>query len=336
VLKVTGVKVTPLAFGNSDLVKVGQRVIAVGNPFGFDETVTQGIISAKGRSMEDSATDFFQTDAAINPGNSGGPLVDLRGEIIGINSSIYADSDSGGWQGLGFAIPSNTVRRAMEAIIKNGRVPHGYLGVEVLSPEMAQQMGMADIDGAYVKGVTPGSPAEKAGIRQGDIITSLGDHAVHDFTGLRTQIAGVETGTQVPVGVQRGNQAVTLMVQIVEQTPDAPGHLPEQKAEPIEPAASPTPGADAGLLAGVHVTEIPPDHAEDLPPHAHGVMVTGVDDDSLAAGSLQQSDVIEEIDHLPIHSVPEYEQAASEVTGQQVLLSICRGRERSFTVVTAR
>ncbi len=332
VLKVTGLKVTPLAFADSDQVKVGQRVIAVGNPFGFDETVTQGIISAKGRAMEDSANDFFQTDAAINPGNSGGPLVDLRGEILGINSSIYAGSGSGSWQGLGFAIPSNTARRALEAIIKLGRVPHGYLGVMVPSAEMAERLGLPEIDGAYVHAVTPGSPAEKAGIREGDIITSLASHPVHNFNELRAQIANVDTGTQVPVGIQRGSEAVTLTAQIIEQPRDDTGSDQGESAAADAPATD----ADSALLAGIHVTEIPPHDERELPPHAHGVMVSSVDDNCPAAGSLQQSDVIEEIDHVPIHSVAEYEQAAGAVTGEQVLLSICRDRRRSFTVVTAQ
>ena len=331
VLKVTGVKVTPLAFADSDQVKVGQWVVAVGNPFGFDETVTDGIISAKGRAMEDSANDFFQTNAAINPGNSGGPLLDLRGEIIGINSSIYAGAGTGSWQGLGFAIPSNTARRALAAIIKTGRVAHGYLGVNVRSPELAARMGLPQVDGAYVSAVTPGSPAEKAGIRKGDIITALGSHPVHNFTELRTQIAGVETGSSVAVAVRRGSESVTLTAQIVEQ----PESVARNGASPANGA--PQANDDQGILAGVHVMEIPPDHEEDLPPHAHGVMVSDVDDNSPASGSLQQSDVIEEIDHVPIHSVPEYQQAAAAITGQQqVLLSICRDRRRSFAVVTAQ
>lgn len=328
ILKVNGLKVTPLAFADSDLVKVGQRVIAVGNPFGFDETVTQGIISAKGRAMEDSANDFFQTDAAINPGNSGGPLVDLRGEIIGINASIYAGSGSGSWQGLGFAIPANTARRALEAIIKTGHVPHGYLGVMVPSAELAARMGLPEIDGAYVNAVTPGSPAEKAGIRKGDVITSIGQHPVHNFNELRNQVAGVPSGSAVTVGIQRGTEAVTVTAQVadqpIEQSPAVPG------------AAPPPADADPGVLAGVHVIEIPPDHAEDLPPNAHGVMVSSVDDNCPASGTLQQSDVIEEIDEEPIHSVPEYEQAVGAITGERVLLSICRDRRRSFAVVTSR
>lgn len=243
VLKVTGIKVTPLAFADSDTIKVGQRVIAVGNPFGFDETVTQGIISAKGRAMEDSANDFFQTDAAINPGNSGGPLVDIHGEIVGINSWIISNSSgSGSWQGLGFAIPANTAKRALEAIIKTGHVPHGYLGV----------------------------------------------------------------------------------------VPGAQSNNPSPPADDL-----PSDGAN-GLLAGVHVMEIPPDHEQDLPAHAHGVMVTSVDDNCPATGTLQQSDVIEAIDHVPIHSVAEYQAAASALPGGKALISICRDRRRSFTVVTAQ
>jgi len=332
VLKVTGLKVTPLPFADSDQVKVGQRVIAVGNPFGFDETVTQGIISAKGRAMEDSANDFFQTDAAINPGNSGGPLVDLRGEIIGINSSIYG-SDSGSWQGLGFAIPANTARRALEAIIKLGRVPHGYLGVMMPDQELAAHMGLGQIDGAYVSGVKPGSPAEKAGIRQGDIITSLAQHPVHSFSDLRSQVAGIDTGTKVAVGVQRGSENVTLTAEIIEQPVDG---VAKGEGQASAPSTSEPADVSGGLLAGVHVTEIPPNHPEGLPADAHGVMVSGVDKNCPATGALQQDDVIEGIDHLPIHSVSEYQQAAAEVSGQAVLLSICRGPRRSSTVVTAQ
>jgi serine protease Do len=338
VLKVTGIKVTPLAFADSDKVKVGQRVIAVGNPFGFDETVTQGIISAKGRAMEDSVNDFFQTDAAINPGNSGGPLVDLRGEIIGINSSIYAGSGSGSWQGLGFAIPANTARRALEAIIKNGRVPHGYLGVMVPSPELAARLGLPEIDGAYVYNITPDSPAEKAGIRKGDIVRSIGHHPVHSFSDLRTQIAGLDTGSQVAIGIQRGSESVTLNAQIAEQPDDqSPRASSKATANPGSAPATPSsPDAGPALLGGIHVIDIPPDHQEDLPPNAHGVMISSVDDNCPATGTLQQSDVIEEIDHAPIHSVPEYNRAVATVAGDGVLLSICRDRHRSFAVIRVR
>jgi serine protease Do len=335
VLKVDGLKVTPLAFADSDQVKVGQRVIAVGNPFGFDETVTQGIISAKGRAMEDSANDFFQTDAAINPGNSGGPLVDLRGQILGINSSIYTGSGpgSGSWQGLGFAIPSNTARRALEGIIKYGRVPHGYLGVRSPGKEMSARMGLPDIDGAYIIGVTPGSPAEKAGIRRGDIILSIGQHPIHNSTQLKNQIAGLFAGSKIIVGVERDNKTTALTAQVGDQPSDDQQAAQRPQPTPTTPPAAPP---QPSLLAGVHVMEIPPDHAQDLPPHAHGVMVADIDPNTPASEALQQSDVIEEIDHVAIHSVPEYNQAINLLAGPSVLLSICRDRHRSFTVITAR
>ncbi len=331
VLKVSGVKVTPLAFGDSDQVKVGQRVIAVGNPFGFDETVTQGIISAKGRAIEASANEFFQTDAAINPGNSGGPLVDIRGEIIGINAAILEGQESGGWEGVGFAIPSNTARRALDEIIKTGRVSHGYLGVEIMTPEEAASKGMQEIDGAYVKGVRPGSPAEKAGIQKEDVITSIGAQPVHSFNDLHNQIVGLEAGSQVNIGLKRDGKAMTLTAQIDELPQNESATDEEQQPSEEE---TPPPGAGPSLLAGIDVTEIPPDHEEDLPPNAHGVMVASVDDNSPASGTLQQSDVIEEIDHVPIHSVAEYKQALSEITGSRVLLLICRDGHRSFALVT--
>jgi serine protease Do len=334
VLKVTGVKVTPLPFGDSDQVKVGQRVIAIGNPFGFDETVTQGIISAKGRAMEESANDFFQTDAAINPGNSGGPLVDLRGEIIGINSSIYG-SNSGSWQGLGFAIPANTARRALEAIIKTGHVAHGYLGVMVPNAELSERMGLPAIDGAYVNAVTPNSPAQKAGIRRGDIIVSIGEHPVHNFTELRNQIAGVDIGSQVAIGLQRGSDKVTLDAKVIEQPNDGSGATAQEAQSGDQPADEPG-AAQNGLLVGVHVMPIPEGHEQLLPPHAHGVMVESIDQNCPANGTLKPADVIEEIDHAPINSVAEYREAASLLGGQQVLLSICRDKRRSFTVVTAQ
>jgi len=332
VLKVTGLNVTPLAFGDSDQVQVGQRVIAVGNPFGFDETVTQGIICAKGRAMENSSNDYFQTDAAINPGNSGGPLINVRGEIIGINSLVYGGSGSESRQGLGFAIPANTARRVLDDIIKTGRVPHGYLGIISPDPELAARMGLPEIDGAYVISVTQGSPADKAGILKGDVITAIGSHPVHSFSDLRTQASGLEAGSSVQISVVRGGQSATVTANIVEQ----PKIDDESGQQPAQGAVSPAENSVSGLLAGVHVEEIPPSQAPNLPPDAHGVMVTAVDGDSPAERTLQQGDVIEQIDHLAIHSVPEYQQAASAVTGSRALLEICRDGRRAFTVIDAQ
>jgi serine protease Do len=193
VLKIDLANLTPLSLGDSDKVKVGQIVMAIGNPFGLEESVSQGIISAKDRrAMNDSQVEFFQTDTAINPGNSGGPLVNIRGEVIGINSAIY--SESGGNQGIGFAIPSNVVKAAMGSIISKGRVIRGYLGVgiQAVTKEIAEQFKLDSVRGALVTDVTPGSPAEKAGIIRGDVIRKVNDYDVKDAVSLVSRIASTD------------------------------------------------------------------------------------------------------------------------------------------------
>ena len=181
VLKISLPNLTPLPLADSDQVKVGQIVFAIGNPFGLRESVSQGIISARDRrGISDSSVEFFQTDTAINPGNSGGPLVDIRGEVVGINSVIY--SESGGNQGIGFAIPSNLVRRTLKSIIEKGRVVKSYLGVSVqqVTRDLAEQFRLDPPIGAIVTEVDPGSPAEKAGIIRGDVIQKINGHEVRD------------------------------------------------------------------------------------------------------------------------------------------------------------
>ena len=218
VLKINASDLKPLPLGNSDQVKVGQLVFAIGNPFGLDESVSMGIISAKGRrAADDSAREFFQTDTAINPGNSGGPLVDVRGEIIGINSSIY--SGSGGWQGIGFAIPSNTANGVLQSLLKNGRIIRGYLGVGIqqLTPELARQFGRKEKTGAIVTQVTLGSPAEKGGILAGDIILKFNGVEIKNIPEFRNRVADTPVGSKVTLVIVRGNQEGLLTVEITEQ-----------------------------------------------------------------------------------------------------------------------
>lgn len=366
VLKVDGVDVTPLPFGDSDAVKVGQRVIAVGNPFGLEETVTQGIISAKGRrAMAESANEFFQTDAAINPGNSGGPLVDLRGQIIGINSSIY--SGSGGWQGVGFAIPSNVARRTMESILKKGRVVRGYLGIvmQPLTAELAQQLGLdAKTEGVLVAEVAPGSPAEKAGLKAGDVIVKFNGHEIGDTVELRSRVGEVTPDSKAEIVVLRDQQKKTLTARIAEQPANflalqqggggqQPQLAPSVPAPPqpmLPPQITPPPAQanpfssrqknsgrarGGNVLAGVRVSEIPPEHRADLPDNIHGVMVTDVDPDSPAAESLQAGDVIEEINRRPVKSVEDFQRIVAALPpGERQMLFIARGRTRSFVVLT--
>jgi S1-C subfamily serine protease len=197
VLKIAPEKIKALPIGNSDEVKVGQLVFAIGNPLGLQESVTRGIISAKSRVVDDSSLEYFQTDAAINQGNSGGPLVNLHGEIIGINTRIA--SQSGGSQGLGFAIPSNVARRSLDEILKHGRVLHSYLGVVIrpLPPETAAQAGVKDSGGAQVTQVLPSSPAEKAGLSAGDIVTKMNGREVTGIRDLHNRIAEMQAGAKI-------------------------------------------------------------------------------------------------------------------------------------------
>ncbi len=341
VLKIDAGNLIPLPLGDSDKVQVGQMVFAVGNPFGLQETVTRGIISAKGRNIiQGSENEFFQTDTAINPGNSGGPLLDLHGEIIAINSSIY--SGSGGWQGIGFAIPANIARGTLEAVLKNGgRVqprpsarpagPRGYLGViiQTLTPELAGELGVDGAEGVLVTRTVPGSPAEKAGVREGDIITNLNGHVVKNAEELRARVGEVRIGARTKISLIRETEALTMDISVAE--------MPSLTGPVLLPQPTPAPPLMVNALAGVHVSEIPPEHKPDLPANVKGVMVDDVDENTPAAQVLRQADVIEEINHQPVTSVAEYETAVKALKpGEKQMLFICRGKDRSFVVVDPR
>lgn len=219
VLKVEADGLLPIAFGDSESVRVGQMVFAVGNPFGLQETVTQGIISAKGRrSTSEAANEFFQTSTTIYPGNSGGPLVDIHGKVIGINNFIF--SRSGNTEGIGFAIPSNVARRVYDDIVQRGRVIHPWLGVVMrpLNASLAQQLGLADTRGALVAATMAGSPAERAGLAGGDVIVSFNGYPVRDVKDLRNRVAESEIGSPVSMDVLRAGQATQVKV-IMEEEP---------------------------------------------------------------------------------------------------------------------
>jgi len=222
VLKITATDIEPLPLGDSDQVRVGQMVFAVGNPFGLQETVTQGIISAKGRrALADSGVEMLQTDAAVNQGNSGGPLLNLRGEIIGINSAIFSTSEEGTWLGISFAIPANVARRALESVLKTGRIVRGYLGVSMvnITPEIARELGLKSLEGAAVTGVLPGSPAEKAGLQARDVIHRFNRQPVKDILGLRSRVAESDLKARVELLILRQGQELTLTAEIAESPP---------------------------------------------------------------------------------------------------------------------
>ena len=222
VLKIQGEgPFVPLKLGDSSEVRVGQMVFAIGNPFGLGETVTQGIISAKERSLSDNQRDLFQTDAAINPGNSGGPLVNLRGEIIGINAAIYTNNQqSPGFQGVGFSIPSNDVADALKQILERGRPIRGFLGVELRDLDHAVR-GAIHFDGetgVAVIGLSVGSPAEAAGLQAWDVVLSYNDEAIETSSQLLALVQRTRAGTTVPIKVWRRGKTLTLQANIVEST----------------------------------------------------------------------------------------------------------------------
>jgi serine protease Do len=335
VLKIDDPGVKPLVLADSDTVQPGDSVLAIGNPFGLQETVTDGIISWKGEpNSTDLRGDLLQTNAAINPGNSGGPLINVRGEVVGINEQIL--SRSGGSEGIGFAIPSNTVRMVLESVLKHGRIIRGYLGIQT----GVSQRGADDSDtgGVTVGDVVSGSPAEQAGLRPGDVILKFDGRDVKSFRALRTLVAGAPLDKQVELQIVRNGKPLTVKTQIKEQPVDyetarvAPsGNQPRpqgpQQPDDQEDVDSP--------LASIHVDELTPEKVRqlDLPPNAKGVLITDVDPDSGMA-ELQKGDVIEEINQQPVTSVSDYKKiAASLDPNQPQVLSVCRHRARSFLVL---
>ena len=277
VIKISGKDLPTIRWGNSDQLQVGEWVLAIGNPFGLNQTVTTGIISAKGRANVGIADyeDFIQTDAPINPGNSGGALVNLRGELIGINTAIF--SQSGGYMGIGFAIPSNMAKAVMESLIKTGRVIRGYIGLEIqnLTPELAKQMGFSKTDGALVSNVVSGGPADKAGIQRGDIILEYNGKPVTDGAHLKNLVAQTKVGQKVRVKVFRRGREETLIVTI------------EERVEKVAAARK--------ALAGLEVAELDVNMRRRLgiPSHITGVVVSGVAPGSSAdQAGLEVGDII--------------------------------------------
>jgi serine protease DegQ len=216
VVRVPTSGLTPITFGSSDTARVGDIVLAIGDPFSVGQTVTMGIISATGREIGDANPfgRFIQTDAAINPGNSGGALVDANGNLIGINTLIF--SRTGGYQGIGFAIPVSLAKQVMEEIIQTGGVTRGWFGVQVMdvNPELAESLGLKNTHGAIVAGIERGSPGEKSGMRLGDVIVGIAERPVADSRSAMSAIAGVPPGKSVPVRVLRRNQEVSLEVTV--------------------------------------------------------------------------------------------------------------------------
>jgi Do/DeqQ family serine protease len=319
VLKIDAIGLPALPLGNSDDVRVGDVVLALGNPMGVGQTVTMGIISAKGRATglgDGGFEDFLQTDAPINQGNSGGALVNSQGELVGINSQIL--SPSGGNIGIGFAIPANMAKHVMNALIADGQVQRGMIGVTVqtITPELASSLGLDSVRGALVSTVQAGGPADDAGIRRGDVVTALNGSAVDDSNTLRNQVAQLAPGSTARVTVIRGGQEHTLDVTLAE--------LPSASASNDRPNGSREAG-NAGR-AGLSVQPVTPDDARRLElPTGAGVMVTNVDPSGPAADAgLQRGDVIEQVDGSPVTSAAELRKALEAAGDRPALVLVHR------------
>src|SRR6266403_2083763 len=308
VLKIDDPGVKPLKLADSDTVQPGDFVLAIGNPFGLQETVTDGIISWKGQpNSTDFRGDLLQTNAAINPGNSGGPLINLRGEVVGINEQIV--SSSGGSQGIGFAIPSNTVRTVLESVLKHGRIIRGYLGIVSRAVQSGQQ-GETDNDGVVVDQVMAGSPAAQAQLQPGDVIRKFNGRDTKNIITLRNIVGQTELNKNVELEIVRDGKPMKATTQIKEQPVNyqTTGVLPPgNQPQPQNPRQPSDEEEASGPLASIHVEDLTAEVARqlDLPANVQGVLVTGVDPDSGSA-EVQKGDVIEQINQQPVTSVSDY------------------------------
>jgi Do/DeqQ family serine protease len=313
-LKVDGRGLRAVAMGNSDQVRVGDVALAFGNPLGVGQTVTMGIVSAKGRATglaDGSFEDFIQTDAPINRGNSGGALINARGELIGINSQIL--SPSGGNIGIGFAIPSNMARNVMDQLVAGGSVRRGMLGVTAqgLTSDLAAGLGLQQVKGALVSAVTPGSPADKAGVKRGDVILEIDGEPVDDSNALRNKVSRLQPGTAATLGLVRDGRQRQLRVQLAE--------LP-RTARSESRAASPS--GPTGAL-GLSVA-----------PAGSGVEVTRVDPAGPAAGAgIRAGDVLEEVNGRPVRSASELRSALGRQADRPALMLVRRGDQTLYVAV---
>jgi serine protease Do len=323
-IEATGLPTVPWA--DSDQLEVGEYVLAVGSPFGLTQTVTMGIVSAVGRASMGIAEyeDFIQTDAAINPGNSGGALVNVRGELVGINTAIF--SQSGGNMGIGFAVPSNLSRAVMDQLVRTGKVVRGWLGVAIqdLSSELAAQFGISDTKGVLVSDVMEDSPAKKAGFERADVIVEYDGKPMDSPTHLRNAVAQTPIGKRVSVKLIRDKKPKTIEVTIVEQ----PKSLGQPSAEESRESAAPT-----GILSDIDVRELNEELATryGLKASDRGVVVIRVKSGSTAEEmGVREGDLILEVNRKAVTSLKSYEQAASGLAKDQAVLLLLKRKGQAI------
>ena len=331
IVKIDAANLPTIPWGDSEKLQVGEFVLAIGNPYGLSHTVTMGIISAVGRANVGIADyeDFIQTDAAINPGNSGGPLVNIKGELIGINTAIF--SKTGGYQGIGFAVPTNMVRPLMSQLIQKGKIIRGWLGVTIqeMTPEIAQKFGLEKSRGALVSDVTKGSPAEKAGILRGDIVIEFNRKEVKDVASLRNMVSQSKVGSDVLIKILRSGKEYTVRLVVAE--------LPREVAE-VAPDQMPD-DSEMGAFSGLTVMGLTKEIARQLglSKDERGVVVVKVEPATPAdEAGIKKGDIIKEIDRKQISNLEDYNRIASITKrNDTVLLFVARGDKKFYVTLKA-
>ena len=335
VVKIDAKDLPAVTFADSAKSEVGDRVLAIGNPFGIGETVTSGIVSAKGRNIGilaevEGYEDFIQTDAAINPGNSGGALVDVNGRLLGINTAIL--SRSGGFQGVGLAVPANLVSQVADSLVKTGKVTRGYLGVNIqnITPALADSFNLKSNKGALVADIVAGSPAAKAGLKEGDVITALNGEPVTDSNNLKNQVSAFAPGTKLNLDVLREGKTE----QITATTTERPGAKGKGKGG-LE-SLSKNNANDEGVLNGVAVDDL--DRAGrrelNLPAKLKGAVITQVDPESASArAGLKAGDVILEINRQPVANAKDAIELSTKAEGKKTLLKLWSRGSTLYVVV---
>jgi serine protease Do len=334
VVKIDAKDLPTVTFADSAKSEVGDRVLAIGNPFGIGETVTSGIVSAKGRNIGilaevEGYEDFIQTDAAINPGNSGGALVDINGRLLGINTAIL--SRSGGFQGVGLAVPANLVSQVADSLVKTGKVTRGYLGVNIqtITPALAESFNLKNNKGALVADIVPDSPAAKAGLKEGDVVTAINGQPVTDANSLKNQVSAFTPGTKLNLEILRDGKTDT----VAATTAERPGSKRSGKGMD---SLSKNRSNDEGVLNGVAVEDIDRNGRRELnlPAKLKGAVITQVEPSSASArAGLKPGDVILEINREPVANAKDAIELSTKADSKKTLLKLWSRGNTLFVVV---